>query len=283
MLSPEIWALMPWHKSLIIRFVFQDVTHGKIERSIKWLEDNYGSLGDDLQATLRTLQQFKAGKDLDVGESGTLLRFWRYYLLSIGDTRRIIVRGTARKRQFYAGEDVIDMDTEELLALDDGTSQWASIAALCGRIERPVGELPGHLELTFNAIKLWQDAKFYQEMWPARKDRYIIEMVEAWLEWRRTGIMKLKVDNAEKVFLAAMFGLITAEEAHQQFPQMIHHESNRIKAIKRYRHWWWLIVGSRDHRIVQGLAMRGRRRWFLHRHCVNKTWPQFWRFMELYG
>ena len=281
MLDPEIQLLLPWHKSLIIRFVFLDLIRGKVDRSIKWLEDNYDSLGDDLKALLRSLKQFLAGEDIDVGESGTLLRFWRYYLLTIGDDRQIIVRRTARKRQFYRGTDVINMTDHQLLMLDNGTSQWASIAALCGRITRPAGELPGHLELTFNAIKLWQDAEFYEEMWPARKDRYITEMVEAWLEWHRTGIMKLRIDNAEKAFFGAMFGLITPEEAYQQFPQMVHHESNRIKAMKRYRHRWWFVVGSRDHRVVQGLAMRGRRCVFLHRRCVNKTWPQFWKLMSL--
>lgn len=283
MLSAEIWALLPWHKSLIIRFVFLDLIHGKIERSIKWLADNEATLGDDLLALLRTMKQFLAGEDIDVGESGTLLRFWRYYLLLIGDTRRIIVRGTAHKRRFYQGNDVIDMEDKELLYLDNGTSQWASIAALCGRIERPTRKLPGHLELTFNAIKLWQDAEFYEEMWPARKDRYITEMVEAWLEWKRTGVMKLTIDNAEKAFFGAMFGLIPPEEAYRQFPQMVDHESNRIKAMRRYRHWWWFIVGSRDHRVVQALAMSGKWCVFLHRGCVNKSWPQFWRFMEIYG
>lgn len=282
MLSADVTSLLPWHKSLIIRFAFQDLIDGKPERSIAWLEANYTTLGDDLRSLLRSLKQYLAGEDLDVGESGTLLRFWRYFLLVQGDPRMMHVRGTLRRRPVYSNPDVIDMGGDELLLLDGGTSQWASIAALMGRIQKPQ-RVPGHLQLTYDAIQLWNEAQIDGVMWPARKDHIISEMVEAWLNWRHTGDMRLVVDNAEKALFAERFGLITAREAEWRFPQLVGHESDRIKAMRRYRRWWWIIVGSRDHRVVQALAMSGKRCIYLHRRCVSKSWPQFWPFMAIYG
>lgn len=265
MLSAEIQRRLPWHKSLIIRFAFLDLIHRVPERSIKWLEDHYDELGDDLRALLRTLKQFLAGEDLDVGESDTLRVFWIKYLEHIGDTRRIIVQGTLRYRD----------------PNDRRSSKWASIAMLLG--ERPAITDP-HIGLTYRALCEWEQSYERGEMWPAYQDEIITECFESFADGK-----PLRLNNSEKGCQAVALGQISWREMRRKWPKSTNHESNRPKAMRqalwRYRLRKvlpWIKIISDDHRVVMAMAMLDvPREAFSNPDCVTKSTPYFWEIMSL--
>ena len=265
MFAPEVQALLPWHKSLIIRFAFLDLIHGIPERSIQWLEDHYDELGDDLRALLRTLKQYLAGEDLDVGESDTLRVFWIGYLEHIGETRRIITRGTLKARDPH----------------DRLSSKWASIAVLLGK--RPTATDP-HISLTYRAVCEWEQTYERGEMWPARKDEHITEMMDSWINGT-----PLALNNSEKGCHAIAMGLITPNEMLRRWPKSVNHESNRPKAMrsalrraKLRKVFRWLKIKSDDHRVVMAMACAGLpREAFSNPDCVTKSFPGFWKLHAL--
>jgi len=265
MLSAEIRHRIPWDKSLIIRFAFLDLIHGIPERSIKWLEAHYDELGDDLRALLRTLKQYLAGEDLDVGESDTLRVFWLKYLEHVGESREIIVRGTLKLRD----------------PADRKSSKWASIAVLLGK---PARSSDPHVALTYRALEEWQQATDRGEMWPATKDENISQMMDSWLNGT-----ELVLDNSEKGCHAVAHGMITPREMRRRWPKSANHESNRPKAMrsalrqKRLRRIFrWIKIKSDDHRVVMAMATLGLpREAFSNPDCVAKSFPYFWNLIEL--
>ncbi len=282
---PTLDDFMPWDKSRIIRYSMLDVIHGHEQNALTWLEENYETLGDDLIALRRTIKQYIAGQDLDVGESGTLLRFWRWILWSQGDTRRIIRRGTLQSREICDDPSILKLNLVQLLELDKSTSQWASASVLWSKERFPGRLIPPHLHLTYIVLQEWQEARDAGYRWEARKDETITAQATAYIEWRETGEMHFKPEKGEDFCFAAIFGLITPEEGRIQWPALRGHESNRVVAMKEAQAavaWsrWDGISHSRDHRVVQALAMRhGDSIKFTHPECVNKSWPQFWEFI----
>ena len=289
MLPAEVQHRLPWHKSLIIRFAFLDLIHGKEQRSIDWLEAHYDKLGDDLHALLRTLKQYLAGEDLNVGESGTLLRFWHYFLWTTNDKRSIITRGTLKLRNISRDPDLINWSVDELAEHPEETSQWASIAVLFGK-RGTKRHIDPHISLSYRTRNEWEQATERGEMWPARRDDFITECIEAYADYRQTGVMKLRLDNSEKGCQGVAFGLISWQEMKRRWPKSVNHESNRPQAMRfalrraRLRKvFWWLKIWSDDHRVVMAMAMRGiPREAFSNPDCVNKTCPFFWEILALF-
>lgn len=270
MLSAQVQAKLPWHKSLIIRFAFEDLIHGMEKRSIKWLEDHYDELSDDLRALLQTLKQYPAGEDLDVGESDTLRVFWLKFLEHVNDHRKIITRGTLKLRD----------------SQDHQSSKWASIDVLLGK--RPPATDP-HIVLSYQARDEWEQATERGEMWPARKDEIITECIESYVGYKQTGVMKLRLNNSEKGCQAVAFNLISWREMRRRWPKSVNHESNRPKAMRTAlrrarlrRLFWWLKIESDDHRVVMAMAMRGAPyEAFNNPMCVTKSFPLFWEVLSL--
>lgn len=278
MLSAQVQAKLPWHKSLIIRFAFEDLIHGMEQRSIEWLEDHYDELGDDLHALLRTFKQYLAGEDLDVGESDTLRVFWIKFLEHTSDKRQVITRGTLKLRD----------------PADRQSSKWASINVLLGK--RPPATDP-HIALTYRACNEWEQATERGEMWPARKDDIITECIEAyafykrhwWLFWSKKRRMPLRLNNSEKGCQGVAFGLISWREMKRRWPKSVNHESNRPQAMRTARRrarlrkvFWWLKLKDDDHRVVMAMAMRGvPYEAFSNPMCVTKSCPFFWDILPL--
>ncbi len=283
MLTHDQEVRIPWDKSLIIRFAFLDLMHGIPKRSIKWLELHYEELGDDLRALLRTLKQYLAGEDLDVGESATLLRFWSYYLWTCNEGRTIITHDTLNLRDVSNDWRLINWNVDELCDHPEGTSQWASIAILFGKRGTRRKTDP-HVQLSYRARNEWEQATERGEMWPARKDETIAECIDAALNGAT-----LRLNNSEKGCAAVALKRITPREMRRRWPKSMNHESNRPKAMRfamrraRLRKvFWWLKIWSDDHRVVMAMACTGiPRKAFSNPDCVNKTTPLFWELMEL--
>src|SRR4051812_23497204 len=91
--------------------------------------------------------------------------------------------------------------------------------------------------------------------------------------------------QAEDYCFARAFGFIDAIQGEQRWPQLHNHESDRIVEMERaLAESETGFVTSDDHRVVQAIAMRCA---CLHKHmrfsnpkAVNKSWPEFWRFLN---
>src|SRR3989304_2064965 len=92
-------------------------------------------LSGDLKALYRASLDWRKGEAVDVGESGTLYRFLRYAAWKSDLNKKFVRRGTLWQREISDNREIINYSLEDLLKLDNGTSQWASAAVLLGHQE----------------------------------------------------------------------------------------------------------------------------------------------------
>jgi hypothetical protein len=248
------------------------------ENTIKFLQSQT-SLSTDLEALLRTSLQWKHNQPLDVGESGTLYRFLQFADWKQGGKRTFIRSGTLKQRKITSDPSIISRSIAELLLLDNGTSQWASAAVLLGNDEPKPSDLPYKLALTYEALEHWQRARAGQESWRPRYDKTIERQAEAYVKWKQTGLMIFEPEQAEDYCFARAFELMTSAEGEKRWPSLRQHESDRIVEMEQALNQ--KTVSSRDHRVVQALAMRkGEDVQFAHPDVVAKSWPLFWDFYK---
>jgi len=190
--------------------------------------------------------------------------------------KEFILSGTLKDRKICDNPEIINWSLENLLTLDNNTSQWASASVLLGnpaRIQNP----PFKLQTTFDAIEHWKDKRKKGETWEPRYDETILSQAEAYLKFLQTGKMHFEPQQAEDYCFARAFNLITAEEGEKRWPSLRGHETDRISemeiALTQDK------ITSKDHRVVQAIAMLNRGK-IKYRNAVNKSWPQFWKFME---
>jgi hypothetical protein len=265
--------LVPFDKSWVIRHGVLDLLDGHAERAAAVL-DAAGTLPDDLQALRRVLEQWPAGESLDVGESGTLYRFLRFAAWARGENREFVMRGTLPRRPMCDNPAIVRWPLERLLALDGGTSQWASAALLSGNRDPLPNPSPVKLLLTAEAIHSRRPDGY----WEPRYDSTIERQLRA-LPTLIAGDGTFEPEHSEDYALARAFEFITANEGESRWPQLRGHESDRIAAMES-----GLIalpcITSRDHRVVEALVARCLRDGLTpqveHPEAVNKSWPQFW-------
>lgn len=275
--NPNTAALIPFDKSWIIRMGILDLLHDK--RDIDdFLSEHSQELNDDLRALGRAVVAWRNHEPIDVGESGTLYRFLQYLSWKLGRDDVFIKQGTLTHREVNADASIIALSQEELLALDNHTSQWASAAALAGDAQR-IANPPFKLQTTYDAIAHWQKQNDIGQSWEARKDATIERQVRAYTEWKRTKTMRFIPEQAEDYCFARAFDLMSAEDGEKHWPALRGHESDRIAEMEHCIKTE--VIASQDHRVVQALAMRyGDEKKFLHPNCVTKSWPQFWDFLR---
>ena len=148
---------IPWDKSRLIRMGVLDLLNN-LDDILVFLKRHKDELSDDLLALLRVVEAWLAGKrDLDVGESATLLRFMSFMVWKLGLDKRFIKRGSLLKRKISENPEIINYPLEKLRKLPDEpaeTSQWMSIAVLLGNKEK-VDNMPFHLKETYEAMAHW--------------------------------------------------------------------------------------------------------------------------------
>ncbi|MBI2547136.1 MAG: hypothetical protein HYW23_01680 [Candidatus Aenigmarchaeota archaeon] len=91
--------------------------------------------------------------------------------------------------------------------------------------------------------------------------------------------MEFNPQHAEDYCFARAFGIMNAQEGAMRWPSLRGHESDRIDemedALRQEE------VTSKDHRVVQSLAMQKRGNVKIkYPDSVKKSWPQFWKFLE---
>ncbi len=274
---------IPSDKSWIIRMGVLDIRNG-YDDIIHYLEKQK-PLSDDLRALYKVSIVWKTDDPLDVGESGTLYRFLKFSCWKLGFAKKFVKCGTLKKRQITDDPEIVNYTQKELLKLDNGTSQWASAAVLAGdeeRIEKP----PSKLKLTYEAVSHWRERRANNQSWEPRYDETILRQAVTYLKILKGEKPNFKPKHSEDYCFARAFGYVTKEEGEKRWPSLRGHESNRLKEMERalYQVDNGFEVTSNDHRVIQAVAMlqkiRGKEIKVKQLEAVNKSWPQFWKFLE---
>lgn len=234
---------------------------------------------------MQALIDWNSKQEINVGESGTLYRFLQFAIWKLNLDKKLIKQGTLKKRKISNNPDIVNWKLNDLLNLDNKTSQWASASVLLGNQEK-IENPPFKLKLTYEAVKHWKEQRANKECWIPRYDKTILNQVKAYLELKKTGKTNFKPEQAEDYCFARAIGLIKKQEAEKTWPSLRSHESNRIeeieKTLENYKQG--REIQSQDHRVIQAIAMLAK----LEKkqvkikfpQAVNKSWPQFWDFLK---
>ncbi|MBS3141136.1 hypothetical protein J4405_03255 [Candidatus Woesearchaeota archaeon] len=267
---------IPLDKSWMIRIGVLDLINNYSD-CINFLQQHYEKLSDDLKSLYHASIQWKENTPIDVGESGTLYRFLRFASWKLGLDKRFILQGTLKDRKICNNPEITNWSLEQLLELDNGTSQWASASVLLGNSQRIINP-PYKLQTTYEAIEHWTKARKQGKLWEPRYDETILAQALAYLNYIKTGKIEFTPEQAEDYCFARAFGLIN-KEAEKRWPSLRGHESDRINEMELALHQ--KEITSRDHRVIQAVAMLKRNSIKIeYPECVNKSWPQFWRFLK---
>jgi len=168
---------IPLDKSWIIRIGILDLLNDRNE--VLHFLSRQEFLGDDLLVLQKVLNSWKERK-INVGESGTLFRFLQFISWKLKLGKIFVKEGTLKTRSICDDSAIVDLKQNELLKLDNGTSQWASAAVLCGDAER-LKNPPYKLQLTYDAVTYWEEKKLEGVQWESRKDKTIKQQANAFL------------------------------------------------------------------------------------------------------
>lgn len=273
---------IPLDKSWIIRMGVLDLLHGSTR--INSFLASQKNLSDDLKALKRAARDWPRKKVIDVGESGTLYRFLQYISWYQKLGKKFILRSTLRKRKITSDPAIVKLPVSQLLMLDYGTSQWASAAVLAGaKIDTP--RLPVKLALTREAVRYWEQHRQKRKPWEPRYDETITRQAIVFIQILNRKRPHFVPRHSEDYCFARAFGYITPYQGKRRWPSLRGHESDRISEMETQltRAWSGKVITSRDHRVVQSIAMawwvKGERVKFSHPECVSKSWPRFWKFL----
>ena len=279
---------IPLDKSWIIRMGILDLINSKKD-ILRFLESQQ-NLGGDLKALQRIIVSWNdSSQPLDVGESGTIYRFVRFYTWKHKINREIKISDTLAKRvkrgAICNNPEIVNWQIEELLKLDNQTSQWATMAYLLGD-RRKVKNPPFKLQVTYDAVEHWEQQRKKVKSWEARVDPTILNQALAFIDYLRTGKIKFSPEQAEDYCFARAFDVMTQEQGMKLYPSLEGHETPRFDEMEKslIEAKSGKVISSEDHRVVQAIAMKyfsegfGRIN-FAKPDCVNKTWPKFWDFL----
>lgn len=283
-MNSDIEAI-PLDKSWLMRVGTLDLIHGYDDIAEFLNREKY--LSEDIHALKLAADAWPNKRSIYVGESATLFRFLSFISWQNSLHKDFETSGTLRRRAVTVEPAIINFSQEELLNLDNGTSQWASAKALAGDKER-LPNPPYKLALTYEAIDHWQSQRDQNLVWVPRQDPTINQQAATFIDILRGDRPEFEPRQAEDFCFALVFGFISLKEAGQLWPSLIGHESNRLKELPEMvdKAKNGQEVNSRDHRVVQALGM-----WaiteemevkFTYPQAVNKSWPRFWEFVNSY-
>jgi hypothetical protein len=291
----EVSKYIPLDKSWIIRMGALDVLNG-YDDIVRYV-DSKSDLGGDLQALGRIARDWNKDGPLDVGESGTIYRFARYALWNQGSDREITTHGTLTERaanRMCNDSEIVNMEPEELLKLDNNTTQWATMAYLCGNREKVKDpKLLNSARLyklrdTYEAVDHWSKKRASNNVWEERIDPTIENQAMAYLQMLNGEKPDWQDQQAEDFFFAAILGFKSPHELANDpsYASLGGHETNRLEEIGNIL--WELTydkpLTTRDHRGMQAGVMwqvlNGKKVSVVDPRVVDKSWPSFWDFID---
>jgi len=238
---------IPLDKSWMIRMGVLDVLNNYFDIISFLHTQREDFLGDDLKDLRRACGAWNSDDPIEL-ESATLYRFIQFASWKLGLNKKLVKKGTLKERPICNDPNIVKLPLEELLKLDECTSQWASASVLCGNQEK-IKDSPYKLKLSYEAVDHWNSQRSQD--------------------------------------FARAFGWISKEEGAKRWHSLAGHESNRLEAMEFYidklNHG--VEIDSKYHRVVQSIAMFAESQHkavdFTYPNCVNKSWPQFWDFLEV--
>lgn len=281
--EPAVERYIPWDKSWLLRMGVLDLRHGQTD-TVNFL-DQQEVLNDDLRALRSASEAWHDDEPVPVGESGTLYRFLQFMSWEDGLNKEFVKSGTLAERPITQDPSIIGLSQDELLRLDNRTSQWASAAVLCGDPER-LEAVPDKLQVTYDAVEAWERQQTQGIPWLPRRDATIARQADAFTKLFRGEPPTFQPQQAEDYCFAVEFGYLRPAEGERRWPNLRGHESDRITemAAAMDQAGNGEAVQSRDHRVVQAIAMWGRLMdrevELAHPDAVSKSWPEFWDFLE---
>lgn len=274
---------IPLDKYWTIRMGVLDIINGYSD--IQNFLDKEKNLGGDIQALHRASKVWNTSKSVDVGESGTLYRFLQFISWKQGLNKKFVKRGTLKHRKVCNNPEIANWNLKQLLELDGGTSQWASSAILLGNREK-ISNPPYFIKKTYEALKHWDERRKNKKRWDARYDEILLKQAKYFLNVLNSKRSIFKPTNPDDYCFARAFGVMTKAQGEKQWPMIRHHESDRLEEMeialdqaKNNR-----MVMSKDHRVIHAIAMlcktKNKKVKFKYPDSVNKSWPQFWDFLD---
>ena len=152
--------------------------------------------------------------------------------------------------------------------------------------KQKINKPPYKLKLTQKAVKYWYSARKNNKKWLPIYDQTILSQARTFKKILHNKKVNFIPKQAEDFCFSYIFGYTSIKEARSKWPSLRGHESNRLKEVyemfKKAKSG--KIVTSKDHRIVQALAMwgvvKGVKIKFLYPKAVKKSWPLFWDFLN---
>ncbi len=274
---------VPLDKSWGIRCGVLDLLHSYPDTA-QILQGTGKMLSDDLVALLRAQDDWRASDVVDVGESGTLYRILQFAAWKQNRDVEFVRTGTLTDRPITVDASIVAWPQAKLLTLDEGTTQWASAAVLSGDRER-LDKPPTKLGDTYDAVAHWKDRRVSESAWQPRTDGTIRKQAEAFVARLRGETDTFEPIHSEDFIFGVTLGYDELEAGYARWPSVSRHETNRVTEIQKTEQQFanHEPITSKDHRIVQAFAMKAAledvRVEFVHPDSVNKSWPEFWRFL----
>jgi hypothetical protein len=276
-------SYIPLDKSWLIRMGVLDLTHDRDDTA--HFLGNQPTLSEDLTALEQAIEDWPSEEPVHVGESATLYRFLSFVSWKFDLEKEFIPTGTLLGRDITRDPKITGLSQTALLKLDGQTSQWASAAVLTGdpeRLENP----PYKLGLSYQAVSHWQEQRDQGRAWIPRQDATIARQAETYKGLLQDEEVSFVPTQAEDYCFAVALGYITPAEGAERWPSLRKHESDRLAEMSAVmeRAEAGQSIDSRDHRVVQAIAMWGRlmnqQVTIVNPDAVNKSWPKFWDFIE---
>lgn len=281
--------LIPLDKSYTIRVGYLYILNGEGGKVVDFL-DKQENLSEDLQTLYRVALSWNTESEIDIGESGTVYRFFQYADWKEGLNKRFLKRGTLAVREISAMRRMIEWPIEELLTLDNGTTQWASAATLyrsvTGERVEKIHHAPYKLELTYEAIDDWKQQMAGTKKWEKRYDETIMKQAKTFIQLLQGHQPDFELTHSEDYCFARAFDYISADAGKHRWPSLLSHETNRIDEmdIALFQIEQKRPVTTNDHRVAQACAMRqiyNKQGITVKSKVVyNKSWPQFLDFLD---
>lgn len=273
---------IPLDKSWLTRVGVLDIINGydDIEKFLNKQTD----LNSDLLALKNASNMWNTEMSINVGESATLYRLLQFASWKLGLNKKFIKEDTLKDRMITNDPSIINLNTKELLKLDNGTTQWATASVIAGNKER-ISNPPNKLQQTYDAVDHWNKQRELGLVWEPHYDETIQKQAEVFLDLLNGKKIIFTPVCSDDYCFARVFDYITKENGEKNWPSLRGHETDRIeemeKAIRETERSE--VITSLDHRVIQALAMwckvYNKKLSFLYKDKVNKSWPKFWNFI----
>lgn len=275
-------GLIPISKYWSMRMGFLDIINGT--RHFIPLIEGRDDLGDDMKALIHVSKDWPVKKEINAGEGGAVLRYLQFASWKYGLGKTFVKEKTLKNREICSNQEIVNWPIAKLLKLDNNTPQWASAAILLGNKEETPKDY--FLDLSKEALAHYEKVKSEGGFCELRYDDPILRQATSFLDLLRYGHFDFKPIQQDEYCFARAFNLIDRVEGEKRWPELRGHESNRLREMEIMLEKLNNkdIISSRDHRVVQAIEMLAmyvdKTPKYDFPECVNKSWPQFWKFMN---